>query len=254
MIINDRISKPLGYLDLVFEKRIAYIMLGLIIGLIACSASSTAIDGCKPVESGEFDAIGIVTSKECIYYCTGTLIQGNVVLTAAHCFDGSGRKAKFAVDGHSFEGTVQRYQNNDLALIILNTDVSKELGIKPIPIAKKSNLKRLKIIGFRPISESCEKSSKSSEGQKYKCTFCTKYDEPPGTKHDEPARTVEPCNKGKIAGINSGDSGAPALDAKNQIVAINHGVVKGSKMAILFEINEDEYKWIQSEMKEARNT
>jgi V8-like Glu-specific endopeptidase len=252
MRADGRISKQAGNLDLISQKKF-YILLGLIIGSIVCSELATAIYGGEPVRKGEFDAVGIVSSS-CGYYSTGTLIQGNVVLTVAHLFDGCGddKTAEFKVGDQSFSGKVELHKKYDgqprydIALIILKRNVSKEIVPIPIAVLKESKSKRLEIVGYGSRSFNCKESTSR---KKYKCILCKEVGSP----------DYESCDKEKIAGTCEGDSGGPALNKNKQIVAIAQGDKrpdrsKKSLGIVLTEIDANKYIWIQQIMKEARNT
>jgi V8-like Glu-specific endopeptidase len=261
------------------EKRNIYIVLGLILGFMICSESATAIFGCKPVEHGEFDPIGIVESSPSESNgcdCTGTLIRGDLVLTAAHCFDccddsgcrdGSDcccnsppcdehPKVKFTLyniilkngsntgNNYSFDGTAYKHPNYnpanendaavyDLALIRLNENISKKLGVEPISVAdSKNELLGVTIVGFETSSPP------NCILQKNRC----KSNFPPALSiYNDPWYAKTKKNRG----ICQGDSGAPAI-INNQIVAIVSRYPENEPtMQLLSRTAYDKYDWIQ---------
>ena len=79
-------------------------------------------------QTSEYKAVGIVNGQ-----CSGTLIQPNVVLTAAHCIpDNTNAPQDFEVEGRTYSAErVVSHPSADLAVMILNEDVE---GITPIAI------------------------------------------------------------------------------------------------------------------------
>ncbi|MBO4351200.1 MAG: trypsin-like serine protease [Proteobacteria bacterium] len=156
-------------------KRILFFLIGMI-SLCGCSSDeifdyttkSQAIMNGQPAGDAQYSgvvAIGIRTRSGVSSYCTGTLIDKNVVLTAAHCVSNADNfpfttyfndKKIVAVLGedvidpdndHIFTANRlsvhnyydQEYSYHDLALLWLNKDVPAEIAT-PIPILEDSGV------------------------------------------------------------------------------------------------------------------
>jgi V8-like Glu-specific endopeptidase len=232
------------------------IVLSIFLGMIVCTGFASAITNGTLVKQGEFDAIGIVGNSS---DCTGTLIQGNLVLTSAHCFeDCSCCRAKFSIyeknlenesnesQGYSFYGDVIINPNykidseDDIALIKLDKNISQILHIRPIPIANYlvPAGTSLMIVGFGNISTNCEVLNLRN---KYKSNASVYY----VTGHTRSFRASP-----EITGICPGDSGGPALDNATQIVAVIRGQVRSDNSIVervlkLARISDYDYNWIQ---------
>ena len=121
---------------------------GLLIAL-ACPAAASAVVGGKAVKPGAYPFAAAIGDAKASYYCGGTLIAPNVVLTAAHCLTerrvaltqlrvlvGTGNAiGVIAVVLHpKFDGLTLHY---DAALLILDGAAS---GVRTLPMATSSPL------------------------------------------------------------------------------------------------------------------
>jgi V8-like Glu-specific endopeptidase len=246
------------------QGTIIYIVLGFIIGTIACSGLATGVINGNLVKQ-KFDAIGTVGNNS---DCTGTLIPGNLVLTAAHCFEdchSSSCRANFTLynitpknksntsQDYSFYGLVivnPKYKDNpdgsDLALIKLDKNVSQILRVEPIHIDHylvPLNTS-LTFVGFGNISTNCEILN-----------LRNKYESNASVKLVSSCdRILRHCSYGVVTGICPGDSGGPALDKAGKIVGIVKGQVRSDHSIKDYEnstwtltrISNQSYNWTQN--------
>jgi hypothetical protein len=120
------------------------LLLALPIGAFCFSPPAPAIKRQPPVEAKDYPEAVLITSRNTktgkAGFCSGCLVAGNVVLTAAHCvegFDAWDITAPYAKDGparaKARKGVVNpghqqgRYEN-DLALLVLDGEI--EIGGK----------------------------------------------------------------------------------------------------------------------------
>jgi V8-like Glu-specific endopeptidase len=247
-----------------FQRTKVYIVIGFILGTIVCLGVAMAVINGTPVEQGEFDAVGSVGNNS---DCTGTLIQGNLVLTAAHCFEGCSHcRAKFTLydmtlknesntsRDYSFYGDVVPNPDHgtersgaDLALIMLDENVSQILQIKPMPIANYVTQPgtNLMFIGFGNISTNCE-TLNFREKYKFNATVHLVY----LNNASVSSNGATTGYYGNTTGICPGDSGGPALDDAKRIVGIIKGPLRGEystdgSIWYYTRISNKSYVWIQ---------
>ena len=128
--------------------RSIFILAGLLAAL-ACPAAASAVVGGTAVKPGAYPFAAAIGDAKGSYYCGGTLIAPNVVLTAAHCLTerrvaltdlrvliGTGNATGVAaVALHpKFEPQSMRY---DAALVILDGATT---GVRTLPMAASSPL------------------------------------------------------------------------------------------------------------------
>lgn len=146
-----------------------YVMAALLSGLSAAPLQAQDQRALTRAEQQDWSAIGL------IYYgdlpkgavCTGTLVAPDLVLTAGHCVDASGkltslhfaagwregaavaiRSARAVVVAEQAEGKA-RTLSNDLALIILDEPISDSV-IAPLPLMAEERLaETYSFLGYR---------------------------------------------------------------------------------------------------------
>jgi V8-like Glu-specific endopeptidase len=236
-------------------------LIGLTIGLM---------DG-DPVQTGNLSAVGSVTSND--LECTGTLIQGDLVLTAGHCVcddlcDTSSchKNATFILHDVKIKNESKIYKNYpftgkvwvnpnygskfnciDLALIKLDKNASQIANVETLHVENSQDAllgRNISIIGFKN-GPCCE-----VEENKLKLQY-----------HPQPHNVIgnlinisvyENFNKG----ICPGDSGAPVLNIYKNVIGVTTGgpkekyietYCKNPTKEIEFRsitLNKEIYEWI----------
>lgn len=219
------------------------ILLGmLLISQIACSeevgSSQQSIKNGDPVPITEFEAVGSLRWRG--FSCTATLIEPDLVLTAAHCVcpedesrEGCGPQAIFtlknvrpvdspetrrdismtgSVSLHPKFATDSNWLSNDFAIVRLNQKVTDIAFVKPIsvelPTQRPELGDNLTIVGFGRTGDDCN----SSPFGKRKVTL---------PLYEISTDNVTLRIGTSSAGACPGDSGGPALNAAGNIVGVS---------------------------------
>ncbi len=98
------------------------------------------------LSAGEQLAIGYLAGPGGTPFCSGTLIDRDVVVTAQHCTDGSSAsEIRFGVghpsdpDGFFAVQSIREHQSRDVALLFLSEDaVSRVPAIEPLPFLREA--------------------------------------------------------------------------------------------------------------------
>jgi len=257
------------------------IVLVLVMFIIVFSGEAVAIRNGIQAEPGEFDAVGMVDVYQGIANCTGTLIEGNLVLTAAHCValcseeyyndassfekekcfkkeenftlcnvtpkNGSSNLGDYTFIGKVEPNPLYEMANSfDLALIKLDKNVSETLQITPISVSPPyalENAGNLKYIGYGSIGENCE-----IKDNRNKYWAESSSDIQSGTIISGTNITIQMHQKG----FCRGDSGGPLIDNNMTIVGILRKgpdlefTISPDSIEFMTKITEPDYNWIQN--------
>lgn len=275
---HSRILKPSASRNRRFRGTKICIVLGFITIMIVCLGLTTAIRNGVLVESDEFNAVGSVGDYKGVPNCTGTLIEGNLVLTAGHCifcdeicsdevgtplFKGekcfkqkenftlynvtpnnkSNSRGDYTFSGEVVPNPIYGFKSaNDLALIKLDKNVSEILQVKPISVAQPYKLPHdanFQLVGYGNIGQNCEIENIRN---KY-WAGANLYSAGGGSNI-----TI----KMHQTGFCHGDSGGPVIDNNMTIVGVfregpkEGSPISGETIEWITRITSYDYKWIQN--------
>lgn len=232
----------------------------------------------EPYTPDNYDAVGTVDVTGIVgfeTYGTGILIKDNLVLTAGHCVcrklpgntslvpSDCNLRGSFNLhnvtlvksltkEDVTVSGDVSVYNNysrpalcGDIAVIKLDTPISKVAKVKPIPLANPQSYSiskgdTLNVVGFGPSGPCCQDSSPYLERKVVKLPITKEYEN----------GDIESSGEMSLCG---GDSGGPAINTAGYVVGVTSGscnpynvTCKQCDMRLCSTLNPDVYKWISN--------